>query len=152
MSERRSNTRRSGSGAPPEIPPPTLPQITFLIDENAGPLVGGVLEKRGHRVLYVANVCPGFPDPAVKRYADERMAVIVTFNCRDFADIRRHGASKYEARYRHAARVSLHCVPAVASRRVDEVLHLIECEHEHRRNLIDKRLIVDVTADEIRIH
>lgn len=101
--------------------------------------------------MYVASVCPGFPDPAVKAYADDRMAVIVTFNCHDFADIRRKGASKHEPRYRRAGRVSLHCTPDVAPRRIAEILHLIECEHEHRLPLSDKRIVVDLTADEVKL-
>ena len=125
--------------------------MLFLIDENVPSSVANVLRSLGHGVELVKDrLTAGTSDEVVAAAADDLDAIVVTVD----KDFKRHIARQppnNQLRWRRLGRVSLSCKPLRMASRMGTAMHLVASEHGYLQGQTDKRVIVEIGGDVIRI-
>ncbi len=123
--------------------------MTVMVDENLSRAIHDVFCERGHRVLFIAHVCPGAKDAEILATADHLGAVIVTQNHKDFVrDVSRMHPPD-SPRIRRAGRLSV-TVAVPKPGHVERALPLVEAEYERRLSLSDSRLIAEISEHHVK--
>jgi predicted nuclease of predicted toxin-antitoxin system len=114
--------------------------MILIIDEDVPRSVTEFLRGREHEVyLSTELLLPPTPDRTIAAKANQMSAIVVTCD-KDFDRL----IQRNNLRFRSAGRISLRCNQARARDRLAQAIDLIEFAHHRRRELPDKRLIVDV--------
>ena len=122
----------------------------FLLDENVPNSIARFLEADGHAVSFARDLVPlGSPDPVVATMAEEMGAVFVSLDG-DFQKIAPR-ASFGRRRFRNLSRIWLRCHEPRAAQRMEAAISLIEFEYELAQARSDKRMIIRLGNDHIRM-
>ena len=126
--------------------------MRFLIDENVPRSVADLLSDKGHEVILVTDVLPvGSSDPTVAAYASRHEAIVVTWNRVDFQKLISRRPPANQNQLRHAGLLCISCLETRGRRRIEEVLDLIEYEHGRAQGMRDRRVIIDIGEEHVRI-
>ena len=126
----------------------------FVIDESVNRRVCELLAELGYKYILSVDVLGQHaPDLHVARLADDRQAIVVDCNYKDFkAYVSRRPENNQMVLRKIGGRISLRCKPSRSRERLSHVFELIKLEWEHRKTCSDRRLIADVHDDHIRIY
>lgn len=137
-----------------------MTRIHFLIDEDADAAIADLLRTRGHTVQFSREVLGrSAPDTLVAATA-ERLAtieadvlgaVVITRNCRHFRRLIRRETAGRATPYARAGLICLDCRAPSQLRRMEELIELIEAEHDIVQRSPDPRLIVEIGETIVRI-
>jgi hypothetical protein len=126
--------------------------IPFLLDENVPAVVGKLLRERGHLAENSRDILPrGTADPLVAQAANERGAVIVTWDNHFDRHVNRSARGE-GVRFPRAGRLTFNLPEPDAGARVPEILSIIEHEYAECQKLSDKRLIVEIARSFVKIY
>ncbi|QIG78502.1 DUF5615 family PIN-like protein [Stakelama tenebrarum] len=125
--------------------------MTFFADECVAESVSRFLEKRGHTVIRAKDTVPeGTQDPIVAKVANDLEAILLTDDA-DFKAIIARRPDGQRARFRRLSRVGIGCKHAQAVTRIAASIDLIEFEFQQAQSRPDKRVIIEVKTNLIRI-
>ncbi len=112
-----------------------------------------MLEAHGRKVEYVADINQGALDHVVLQMAEDLRSVLVTKNRKHFAKLWNRSTSRAGRRYLHAGMIYLRLKDREieAARRMEECLGLIEYEWSRVKDLDDRKIIIDLHLDMIRV-
>jgi hypothetical protein len=88
---------------------------------------------------------------SVAAYADQKKAVVVNANAKDFAKLIARRPVNNKQPFRFAGRITLKCKPDREAQRLKQLMPRLLVEAAHSASDPDKRLIVDVFDDYLRI-
>ena len=126
--------------------------MRFLIDENVPTSVSELLAKRGHEVILSREVlAEGVSDDIVAAYASANELIVVTWNAKDFIRLIGRRPTDNHNKRRNAGLLCLTCNETRGAQRLEEVIDLIEYEHKRAGSRKDRRVIIDVGQDFVRI-
>ena len=126
-------------------------RVRFVLDENMNIAVVAVLLQREHEVVHIRDrLAPGAPDIEVADLVDRERAVLLTFDL-DFRELLARRPASNRLRWRHAGRVLMTCNEKRAPERLTAALHIVEAEAAHVQDVLDRRVLVDVGGDVIRV-
>jgi hypothetical protein len=126
--------------------------MDLLIDECVPVSVARVFARRGHKIFDVAReLGRRAPDEAVVETADEHNLILITWNYRDFKKLISRRPPGNKLLHRYAGLISFICDEARGAQRAEQVIESIEFEYQQCLKRRDKRLIVAVYIDELRI-
>lgn len=125
--------------------------MLILSDEHVPTSLLDYLRERGHDVIRARELFgSGTPDEILWQYGHEQKAVALTWD-KDFRQIQRRTEGERD-RFFNLSRLSLVKVdPVRAAQRIAQVIELLEFEYTHVQRLPDKRMIVTVTMNQVRI-
>jgi predicted nuclease of predicted toxin-antitoxin system len=127
------------------------PLLILLMDNNVPDRVSDFLRERGHDVRLVRDLFPsGTADIVILAWANEQSAIVVTHD-RDFHRLIQRAQTHYRDRAHKAGRISLLGLEMNARKRVEDFIESIEFEHLQVQQILDKRLIVEITDSAFRI-
>jgi uncharacterized protein DUF5615 len=142
--------RKSGWQANNQL---AVPQMPVLIDECVRKTVAGVFVERRHEVHYVAReLSQGTADPLLAAAADQQRLILVTYNWRHFKPLISRRPANNQQQFRYAGLISFEkCKDSRTDSRIRQTIESIEFEYEQALKRPDKRLIVGIFPDELRI-
>lgn len=109
------------------------------------------LENRGHEVIRARDTVPeGTPDPIVAKVSQDLSAILLT-NDADFKAIAARRQDGQKARFRKLSRVQVNCKHSQATNRIAAAIALIEFEYQAALSRPDKRIIIEVKDNLIRL-
>lgn len=127
--------------------------MRFVIDESVNRAVHRFLVDRGYEsVLAVDILGQGASDKAVVLLANERAAISVDANRRDFKSLLPRRRNKDAPPLRIAGRISLRCNPSQAGTRLAAVFDMVIAEFKRRQDCADRLMIVEVHNDYVRVY
>ncbi|HXR34500.1 MAG TPA: hypothetical protein VN754_01040 [Candidatus Binataceae bacterium] len=107
---------------------------------------------RKHEVLLVVDeLAPKTPDPIIVKFADAHGLICVTWNRRHFRSLTSRRPPNNQLRYPNAGMIAFECPESRGADRLKKCHDLIIFEHGQRQTLRDKRLIVEVHAEYLKI-
>ena len=128
--------------------------MPVLIDECVRKAVSDVFVQRNHEVYYVAaELGQSTPDRLVAESADRSRLILVSCNYKHFKAIiaRRPPTNKQEFRY--AGLIDFEkCKDSRTDGRIVQTIESIEFEYEQCQKRKDKRLIVGIFTDQLRMY
>lgn len=117
--------------------------MTLLLDEHHSRLAE-LLRERGHTVHLVTDVLSaGAKDPAVAAWADQNRAIVVTSDS-GFKRLITRVPARDRGRFRHAGLLVLHGEYDSASRRLRELIDVIEFMYIRVQATDDRRLVAEI--------
>jgi len=126
--------------------------MRLLIDECVPKDVSEFLSAQKHEVLYVVEeLAPKSPDPVVVQFADHHRLICVTWNRRHFRSLISRRPHNNNLRFRYAGMIAFECSEPRGRERITRCHNLIVFAHDQRQHEQDKRLIVDVTEEWLKI-
>jgi hypothetical protein len=128
--------------------------MSLLIDECVRRAVAHVFEQRKHLVSYVAKeLGQSTPDQLVAEAADLSSLILVTVNYKHFKGLLSRRPKDNQQQFRHAGLISFErCSDAKTDTRIEQTIESIEFEYEQAQKRKDKRLIVGIFPDELRVY
>lgn len=126
--------------------------MLLLSDECVPQSVPNVFADRGHTVRYVAKeLGPRTPDPLVAAFANKIGAIVITWNYRHFRRLIYRRTAAGDLAFPNMGLLAFRCPEVDGARRLRSLMETIEFEYEHVQQLADKRLLVLVDFDHLRI-
>jgi len=126
--------------------------MTVLADENVPIALVEYLRSLGQTVTRAQDVTPPQTDDRVIIAIAERMrATVLTWNVKHFLPTLRRQRARGTDRVRSAGLIGFECDESVAVRRMQEFRELIAFEFEHVQSLRDKRLVLVVMDQQLRV-
>jgi hypothetical protein len=120
--------------------------MLLIVDENVPASVGRVFAERGHEVVSALEVTlPGTPDDVIARYVDVHVAMVVTWNRRDFKRLSAVVSPDNVRRFRRLSWIAFHCNEARGAGRARRWIEAIEFHLSLARGRRDTRLMIDIT-------
>jgi predicted nuclease of predicted toxin-antitoxin system len=125
--------------------------MLLLIDENVPREIGEFFRSRGHDIVFVEQAAHfSATDEALAEWADERRAIVVTFD-RDFKQLAKRPGPGGQQRFKRFGRISLDCLPKRALPRLQERIESIEFEYAQTMQRGNRRFIVEITETTLRL-
>ena len=127
--------------------------LPVLIDECVRRGVATVFVKRNHIVRYAAEeLGQGTPDRLVAKAADTGKMVLVTCNYPDFKSLISRRPPNNKMDFRYAGLITFEGMKDTRTdSRIAQTIELIEYEYQLCQTRTDKRLIVGIFNDHLRI-
>jgi uncharacterized protein DUF5615 len=129
--------------------------MDLLIDECVPMSVAHVFADRKHKLVYVRiELGQKTPDRLVAETADENNLILITWNFRDFQrlGLRRKPADN-RTQFRNAGgMISFTCSEDQGATRAAQLIESIEFEYEQAQKRSDKRLFIEIRADQFVVH
>lgn len=126
--------------------------MLLLIDENVPSSVTNYFRERGHDVRLVLDLFPeGTPDPVIAKIGDEKSAIVVTWNHKDFKKLAARTPKSGEQVLRRLGRINFRCPEPKGRKRVEALIEWIEFEHAQVQRLQDRRLMIEIRDGVLRI-
>ena len=128
--------------------------MRLLVDECVRKAVADVFESRNHFVYYVQReLGQSTPDRLVAESADQNQLILVTCNYADFKALIRRRPAQNQQTFRYAGLISFEkCKDSRTDSRIVQTIESIEFEYEQSQKRRDKRLIVGIFPDQLRIY
>lgn len=121
--------------------------MLFYLDENVPASVQEVLEGNDHTVVWTREVLvPGAPDEVVAAVAEDALATLVSHD-KDFKRIAPRIPEGERARFRKLSMVRLQCKKPRSAERMQKCLPYIVHDFENRKDMADKRSIIEIKTD-----
>ena len=124
--------------------------MRLLIDENVPNATAKEFEARGHETTYVRDTNARAKDPAVARIAEDRGALVVTWDVKDFRRIIREKLGMTRRESNQLGLIGFRCAKPLGALRVKEAGDLIEVAFLISKQYDSQSLIVTVTMDQVR--
>jgi hypothetical protein len=127
--------------------------MRLLIDECVPEFVTSVFLGHQHEVFRVVEeLAPGTPDNIIAQFANDQHLICVTWNLRHFHALISRKPQNNHIRFPHAGLIAFGCPEPDADRRLLQVLEIVEYEHERAQTRSDKRLIVHIMQEFIKVY
>ena len=108
---------------------------------------------RRHEVHYVSReLGQGTVDPLLVAAADQHRLILVTYNWKHFKPLITRRPADNQQKFRYAGLISFEkCKDSRTDSRIRQTIESIEFEYEQALKRSDRRLIVGIFPDEVRI-
>jgi|tagenome__1003787_1003787.scaffolds.fasta_scaffold18138031_1 hypothetical protein len=124
--------------------------MLFLADENTPESICEYLEVRGHEVRRARDVIPSVSDEHLAAYGNLHSAVLITWNVKHFRRIAARRAAG-STRFRSLGRLCFNCPEVRGLERLQKFIETLEQEYAQVQRLPDKRLMIEIGVDVLRI-
>jgi len=126
--------------------------MRLLIDECVPEVVTTVFAGRHHEIFKVVEeLATKTPDNIIAQFTDSQHLTCVTWNLRHFHALISRKPQNNQVRFPNAGLIAFGCPEPSAERRLSQALEIIEFEHERAQARPDKRLIVHVMPEFIKV-
>jgi hypothetical protein len=126
--------------------------MRLLIDECVPENVTSVFASCHHEILRVVEeLAPKTPDSIIAQFASAQHLICVTWNLRHFHALLSRRPQNNQLRYPNAGLIAFAYPEPRADRRLLQVIKIIEFEYDQAQTRRDKRLIVDIMSDCVKI-
>jgi predicted nuclease of predicted toxin-antitoxin system len=123
------------------------------MDASVPDSVGNSFAENGHNVIHHREVLPdGVPDEMVCATALRNDAILVAIDNDMRRLARRYGTGPNHDRFKQLSLIRIGCNPALAAKRVEQAMSLIEHEWAYAGTKAARRLWVDIEPHAIRSH
>lgn len=126
--------------------------MRLLIDECVPQNVTAVFSKHGHEIFKVVDeLAPGAADNIIAQFANDQHLTCVTWNLRHFHALISRKPKNNQIKFPNAGLIAFACPEPHADQRLSQVLEIIEFEHDRLQTRPDKRLIVHIMQEFVKV-
>lgn len=126
--------------------------MRLLIDECVPEAVAYILSQSQNEIFKVVDeLAPGTADNIVAQFADQQSLIVVTWNLRHFVALIQRRPQNNQIKFPNAGLIGFRCPEPSGEQRLKQALEVLEFEHECAQTRSDKRLIVHILNEFIKV-